>query len=75
MSNLFDYMKWRDIDMAKVELNEIDALILSRLSYFPLDDIFEMNEEITVKECYQRYEQIGNASKILQKEDSDLFQY
>ena len=39
MANIFDYMIWRDIDIKNVEINEIDALILSKLSYFPLDNL------------------------------------
>ena len=37
MPNIFDYMNWRDISFKKVEFNEIDNLILARLSYFPFD--------------------------------------
>lgn len=34
MANLFDYLKWRgDIDLGASPLNEIDALILSEISY------------------------------------------
>lgn len=73
MPNIFDYMKWRDIDLKKVEFNEIDALILSRLSYFPLDNINLENDEITLKEAYDRYKKLGNVEKFLQKEDIDLF--
>ena len=41
MANIFDYMQWRDLEITKqVEFNEIDNLILSRLSYFPLDGLF-----------------------------------
>ena len=32
MANIFDYMDWRDIPLEKVEFNEIDNLILARLS-------------------------------------------
>lgn len=49
MANIFDYMIWRDIDIKNVEINEIDALILSRLSYFPLDNLNLENETITLK--------------------------
>ena len=50
MANIFDYMIWRDIDIKNVEINEIDALILSRLSYFPLDNLNLENETITLKQ-------------------------
>ena len=50
MANIFDYMKWRDISLNKVEFNEVDNLILSRLSYFPFDGVVDKDEEITLKE-------------------------
>lgn len=73
MANIFDYMNWRDLSIEKVEFNEIDNLILSRLSYFPFDGLAKENEEITIKEAYKRYKSIGTAGRILQKEDIDLF--
>ena len=32
MANIFDYMNWRDLKLKQVEFNEIDNLILARLS-------------------------------------------
>ena len=54
MANIFDYLDWRDIDL-RVEFNEVDNLILARLSYFPFDNVLQENEEITLKESYNRY--------------------
>ena len=31
MANIFDYMDWRDIELEKVEFNEIDALIFHHI--------------------------------------------
>ena len=73
MANIFDYMDWRDLSLKQVEFNEIDNLILARLSYFPFDGLIEEREEITVKEAYRRYKQIGTTGRILQQEDIDLF--
>lgn len=73
MANIFDYMDWRDIELEKVEFNEIDALILARLSYFPLDGLIKANEELPLKEVYERYKKFGSVGRILQKEDLDLF--
>ncbi len=73
MANIFDYLDWRDIELNILEFNEIDNLILSRLSYFPFDGIINDNEEITIKEAYSRYKKIGNKGKILQAEDTQLF--
>lgn len=73
MANIFDYMEWRDIELEKVEFNEIDNLILARLSYFPFDEIVNEGEEITIKEAYERYKKFGTTGRILQKEDIDFF--
>jgi len=73
MANIFDYIQWRDIELTKVEFNEIDNLILARLSYFPLDGLIMEEEEITLEEVYQRYKSLGTTGKILQAEDIDLF--
>ena len=73
MANIFDYMDWRDISLEKVEFNEIDNLILARLSYFPFDGAIEENEIITIKEAYERYKKIDNEGKILISDDKKLF--
>ena len=73
MGNIFDYLKWRDIELLKVEFNQIDALILSRFSYLPFDGLIEDNEKITIKECYERYEIVGEQGNILMEKDSELF--
>ncbi len=75
MPNIFDYMKWRDLPLKKVEFNEIDNLILSRVSYFPFDELIKDEEKITLKEAYDRYKKINKKKEItfLQKEDKDLF--
>lgn len=73
MANIFDYMDWRDISLKKVEFNEIDNLILSRLSYFPFDGIIGENEEITLKEAYARTRIMGTTGRVLQAEDIDLY--
>lgn len=73
MANIFDYINWRDISLEKVEFNEIDNLILSRLSYFPFDGIVNENEEITLKEAYERTKILGTTGRTLQAEDIDLY--
>lgn len=73
MANIFDYMDWRDIPLEKVEFNEIDNLILARLSYFPFDGTMPENEIITIKESYERYKKIENKGKILIDDDIKLF--
>ena len=45
VANICDYIKWRgDITLEESEFNEIDNLVLSRLSYFPFDELIEKNE-------------------------------
>ncbi len=73
MANIFDYMKWRDISLKKVEFNEVDNLILSRLSYFPFDGVIGENEEITLKEAYERTKTLGTTGRTLQAEDIELY--
>lgn len=73
MANIFDYMEWRDLKLEQVEFNEIDNLILARLSYFPFDGYLKEGEEITIKEAYRRYQETGTTGRILQQEDIDLY--
>ena len=73
MANIFDYIQWRDLSIEKVEFNEIDNLILARLSYFPLDGVVNGEEEISITEAYEKYEKLENKGRILQQEDTTLF--
>lgn len=72
MANIFDYLNWRDIELEKVEFNEIDNLICSRISYFPFDEIIK-EKPLTLKQAYDIYLSNGAKGRILQKEDTDLF--
>lgn len=52
MANVFDYITWRgDITMLQDGLNEVDALIFSRLAYLPFDGI--VNEDLSVSVSLQ----------------------
>lgn len=73
MGNIFDYLKWRDIELEKVEFNQIDGLILARLAYLPFDGLIEQNEKITINECYERYQIVGERGNILMEDDLKLF--
>lgn len=73
MANIFDYIDWRDISLEKVEFNEIDNLILARVSYFPFDSLINKGEIITLSEAYRRYMEIGGKGKILIEQDIELF--
>ena len=72
MANIFDYLDWRDIELEKVEFNEIDNLICSRVSYFPFDDIIK-EKTLTLEQAYDTYLLNGAKGRILQQEDTVLF--
>ena len=56
MANILDYLEWRgDLDFRKTKFNEIDSLILSRFSYFPLDGLLKSDKKITIKEAYEKF--------------------
>lgn len=75
MSNVCEYVKWRgDLTLKQSEFNEIDALILTRLSYFPFDQLIQPNEEATVAELAKRFEKADKSTmKILWEDDNELF--
>ena len=72
MANIFDYLDWRDIELEKLPFNEVDNLILSRLSYFPFDGVVS-TEPVSLRYAYEQYKKIKNKASILQKEDADFF--
>lgn len=73
MANIIDYLMWRgDIPFSQVPLNEIDSLILSRISYFPFDNLFQGDEQITIGKAYQRFKKEKDKT-VLQIDDLDLF--
>ncbi|MCR5652976.1 MAG: DUF2974 domain-containing protein [Ruminococcus sp.] len=59
MSNIIDYIKWRgDLSFEQDGLNNLDMLILARLSYLPLETIVpkSFDESISVEEAsYEFY--------------------
>ena len=58
--NLFAYLKWRgDLSIKEFPLNEVDALILSELSYIRFEGVVPevgSEEVITIEEANRRYE-------------------
>lgn len=54
MATIFDYLEWRgDLKINQARLNNIDALILSRLAYIPFDGIILSDplDKITIEEA------------------------
>ncbi len=73
MANILDYLNWRgDISISYSAFNEVDNLILSRLSYFPFENFCKNIETFTIKEAYLNFSNC-NDKTVLQKEDLDLF--
>jgi len=75
MANILDYITWRgDLSFVQAPFNEVDNLILARISYLPFDKLIKENEVITLQETYKRFNEYNvEELDILQKEDLDLF--
>ena len=56
MYTILDYLKWRgDITFEERELNNIDYLILSIISYFPFEKVIDDDKEVvTISELYNK---------------------
>lgn len=76
MPNVFDYFDWRgDLSVQSDRFNDVDALVLSRLSYFPFDNIVsaDINDKITIKNvCNKFFATDINDDKILWEGDAQL---
>ena len=66
MANIFDYLNWRgDLSLQQDEFNEVDNLILSRLSFIPFDGV--------VPESFDTGLSIQSAAEVIGKiKPSDL---
>lgn len=63
MANLFDYLKWRgDIDLYVSPLNEIDALILSEISYLDFSGLVP-EDGITLEDLAKKF--FSDAKRVL----------
>ncbi len=71
MGNIFDYLLWRgDLDFNNSPFNEIDNLICSRISYFPMESVLKNNESITINDLYKKL--IKYKDKFKKEEDIKL---
>lgn len=71
MHDVFDYLYWRgDLSFEVVPFNEIDNLIMARLSYLPLDKI--ATSKITIKEAYLKSTKL-NLNNYLNPQDKNMF--
>ena len=77
MSNLFDYMAWRgDLTLAQDPLNPIDHMILTRISYLPLQGIVDGpgGRSVTLRAASRYFFTLPNWQELLlMKHDGDLF--
>lgn len=79
MSDVFDYFNWRgDLTLEKDGFNDVDALILSRLSYLPFDGIVpaEFDKYITVYDAADvMFSRENEQNNFLWDGDADLLKY
>lgn len=75
MENIFDYLRWRgDLSMDSAPFNEVDSLILARLSYAPFDEInLYKSDVITVEKTAELLLKVPDLKKhVLWRYDVDL---
>lgn len=76
MYTILDYLKWRgDITFEEKEINNIDCLIMSIISYFPFEKVINDSSEIlTIAELYARMVNVGiKSTEFLLLDDAKLF--
>ncbi len=73
MANIFDYIFWRgDLDFDFQPFNELDGLVLCRLSYLPCDGVLG-SEPMTLPELYAALEaQLDIESRLIRPDDIRL---
>ena len=76
MTTLFDYLLWRgDLPLEADPLNEVDGVILARLSYMPFERILEREstQPITVEETARRLLALPDIETAVRRRgDTDL---
>lgn len=76
MANILDYIDWRgDLDFNNSPFNEIDSLILSRVSYLPFELIINNSDTFTLKDAYSKFSNIKNLEKkVIWQSDINLIE-
>lgn len=75
MPNLYDYMKWRgDLSIEQDGLNDVDYLILSRISYLPFDGIVPegLDNGVSIAEAAAVLLADGDSRRYIMRADKDL---
>lgn len=79
MPNILNYIQWRgDLSFEKDQLNHVDALIFSRISYLPFENIPNKISDNGIKlskACKMLTQQENYREKLLWKEDDNLINY
>lgn len=71
MANIMDYLTWRgDLTFKKSPINEIDKIILSRVSYLPFKEI-KINKNGTIENISKSMENL-DIKKFLWKDDKEF---
>lgn len=72
MYDIFDYLYWRgDLSFKERAFNEIDNLIMSRISYLPLDKV--LTKKMTIKEAYNKSLDIVHLKDFYHENDFKIF--
>lgn len=74
MADVFDYLKWRgDLRLSQDGFNNVDAVILSRLSYIQLDGVLPDGETLSLREIADRFfADEKRPAQVLWKGDAEL---
>lgn len=73
MPNIIDYLKWRgDLNFEISSINEIDEIILSRVSYLPFQDIY-LEQRENIKSIAKKMKIIPKGNFVWEK-DKDLIE-
>ena len=71
MSNIVDYIKWRgDLNFKSSPINEIDNLIMARISYLPFEKV-EFRDMIEFEELSKKFLKLEE-KEFHQVDDIDL---
>ncbi len=75
MSDIFDYLQWRgDLSLEQSPFNEVDGVILARLSYMPFEYIWTPEATMMVGEAAKALLALADteAAAFLREEDIRL---
>ncbi len=74
LENIFSYLKWRgDLTLTEDAFNEVDNLILCALTYIELENFLKIDDSITIKELYKKYNQNNSKENLFDKNQNLLF--